>query len=678
MLAMSNRGRVAMAGMVALVLTGAGGAAARAPARGPQGTLVFVSDRSGTFQIYSIRADGSRLGQLTRGRAADGAPLFSPDGRRIVFTRAAKRNESELWVMNADGSRQRKLASSGAAPSWSPDSRRLAYIGAGAKLVVARLDGKARIVLRRGSSSPHWSPDGGLIAFSREAGARSGLAVVRSDGHGLRTVRRNATPLGWSPRGQIAFTGGSGVGLIGVNGRHARPLLRTYPSALVWSPDGRRLAFVDQKGLHVASATGRGIRRLPPTDANFLDSPSWSPDSRWIAISFAPNGSELRDLLLVRADGSASRVPTARLLKPWGTDYGLPSWRPRSATPARLGGPPVAPLPSETVSPMAFRPGVGRISELAADGGLAAIVVNAEPRVCAGIEAWQPARRRFARLAREGCVDTGVLYQPAHGIAAAGAHVAWLQVNGGNSLETQVVTATLGRSALVTLADEGADQDGLGNVAEEPVGGDGLLVFTGSRHCDEYALNERYRCPPGRKIGDVSRATIWRLGGTARCGGDEYGPRLCTKVAEADGALSVLAADAGRIAARTDEGVRLLTATGKVLRDFPVIAKAAALSGNRLALRTADAVEVYDVGSGRRTDRFVVGKAVTLQDLEGDILATAGVKTVSLRKLGNGRTVAFGTVGPAKAAIEKPGLFLAGSHRVTFTPMQDVLRRLGS
>src|SRR5918912_2722146 len=164
MLAMSNRGRVAMAGMVALVLTGAGGAAARAPARGPHGTLVFVSDRSGTFQIYSIRADDSRLGQLTRGRAADGAPLFSPDGRRIVFTRASKRNESELWVMNADGSRQRKLASSGSAPAWSPDSRRLANVDAGYKLVVARLDGRARVSIR-GGREPHWSPDGRLIAF---------------------------------------------------------------------------------------------------------------------------------------------------------------------------------------------------------------------------------------------------------------------------------------------------------------------------------------------------------------------------------------------------------------------------------------------------------------------------------------------------------------------------------
>src|SRR5207244_109874 len=120
--------------------------------------------------------------------------------------------------------------------------------------------------------------------------------------------------------------------------------------------------------------------------------------------------------------------------RPWGTDYGVPDWRPRGATPAQLGGRPVAPLPSETVSATAFRPGTGTISELAADGGLAAIVLKAEPRICAGIEMWQPARRRFARLAREACGENGVLYEPAHGLAVAGSHVAWLQTNGGNSL----------------------------------------------------------------------------------------------------------------------------------------------------------------------------------------------------------------------------------------------------
>src|SRR5437870_2171416 len=114
---------VGLGSVLTALVVGAAGAAGGATAPTPDGTLVFASDRSGTFHIYSVRADGSQLGQLTRGRAADGAPLFSPDGRRAVFGRASKRDTSQLWMMNADGSGQRKLASSGSAPAWSPDSR---------------------------------------------------------------------------------------------------------------------------------------------------------------------------------------------------------------------------------------------------------------------------------------------------------------------------------------------------------------------------------------------------------------------------------------------------------------------------------------------------------------------------------------------------------------------------
>jgi TolB protein len=662
-------------------VVGGAGAAVGAPAAGPEGTIVFASDRSGTFQIYSIRADGSRLGQLTRGSKTDTAPLFSPDGRRIVFSRAPGQNSSQLWFMNADGSGQRRLASSGYSPAWSPDSRRIAYIGAYGfgPLVLRNIDGGGGIVVRGQNRGPYWSPDGRLVAFSREVGDRIDLMVIGADGRGLRTIRRKAVALGWSPRGEIAFRRdyyGTAVGLMSADGRHARRLLRSEPFALTWSPDGRRLAFVDGKGLHVASATGGDGRHLPPREANSVESPAWSPDGRWITVAVAPQGTDLRNLLLVAADGSSSRLLTARVRSPWGTGYGAASWRPRGATRARLGGSPLAPLPSETVSASAFRPGTGTIRELAADGGLVAVVISAEPRICAGVEAWQPARRRFVRLARQGCGEHGSLYQPAHGLAVAGTHVAWLDVDGGMTLETTVVTATLDRPTPVILADEGASESELGDITSEPIGHDGLLAFTVSHRCNEYeGGGPPGDCPPGRKTGDVVEATIWLLGGSTRCGD---GPPRCKVVAQADRELTVLADDAGRVAARTDHGMRLLTAAGEFLQDFPVAATAAALSGKRVAIRTTDAIEIYDTGTGQRTDRFPVPKAVSLQDLEGDILVTASGDTVTLRRLSDGRTVTLHTNGQAKAKLEQPGLYLAGAHRVTFTPMKDVMRRFGA
>jgi hypothetical protein len=139
----------------------------------------------------------------------------------------------------------------------------------------------------------------------------------------------------------------------------------------------------------------------------------------------------------------------------------------------------------------------------------------------------------------------------------------------------------------------------------------------------------------------------------------------------------VFAVDSGRIVVRTESGVQLLTAGGDVLQEFDVRARAAALSGDRLAVRTADAVEVYDAGSGELFARFPAAPSLTLEDLDGGILVTASGRTVILRKLSNRKTTTIRAGGFAHAQLERPGLFVAGGRRVTFTLMREVLRRLG-
>src|SRR5207248_1205688 len=141
--------RIAMLGAVAagVLAVAAADPAGGASTSAPEGTLVFASNRTGVFQIYSIRADGTQLGQLTRGKSADTAPRFSPDGRRIVFTRSPKQDTHELWVMTADGSGQRRLAARGTAPSWSPDSRRIAYVTTEARLVIEDVDSRRAVTI---------------------------------------------------------------------------------------------------------------------------------------------------------------------------------------------------------------------------------------------------------------------------------------------------------------------------------------------------------------------------------------------------------------------------------------------------------------------------------------------------------------------------------------------------
>src|SRR5712671_6611543 len=103
---------------------------------------------------------------------------ISPDGSRIVYTRQHVNTledkwDSELWIVNTDGSQQRFLVKGGA-PRWSPDGKRLLYQAEGepkgSQLYVRWIDAAGPATqITHVSETPRgakWSPDGRSIAFS--------------------------------------------------------------------------------------------------------------------------------------------------------------------------------------------------------------------------------------------------------------------------------------------------------------------------------------------------------------------------------------------------------------------------------------------------------------------------------------------------------------------------------
>ena len=104
-------------------------------------------------------------------------PALSPDGRQIIYTRTwidklNDKRESSVWIMNADGSRNRALVK-GADAKWSPDGNRISYVAtgepSGAQIWVRYMDAEGATTqitrLTEAPSDVEWSPDGKTIAF---------------------------------------------------------------------------------------------------------------------------------------------------------------------------------------------------------------------------------------------------------------------------------------------------------------------------------------------------------------------------------------------------------------------------------------------------------------------------------------------------------------------------------
>jgi Tol biopolymer transport system component len=163
------------------------------PAPSPDGReIAFVSTRDGNREIYVMRADGAKQRRLTRNQARDEWPGWSPGGG-IVF-QSDRDGDFDLYVMNPDGSRLRRLThvrGDERTPAWSPNGSMVAFASdrAGSSdLYVVRADGSGLRRLTRSAGedfAPAWSPDGRLLVFGSDRDGRDQLFVVRADGSGL-------------------------------------------------------------------------------------------------------------------------------------------------------------------------------------------------------------------------------------------------------------------------------------------------------------------------------------------------------------------------------------------------------------------------------------------------------------------------------------------------------------
>lgn len=249
----------------------------------------------------------------------------------IATSKVAYVAGDSIRVMDYDGFNQRGFASDGPIvrfPQFSPDGRYLAYVSfkTGVPNIVVR---SAEGGLLGGTNfnstttSPTISPSGQL-AFSSAIGGDGSMEIYVSNLDGSNARRLTRTPKGinisprWNPKTgrEIAFisnrAGTPQVYVMDSSGANQRPLIARGGQAdsPSWSPDGRYVAFTwggaGSFQVFVADVASGQLIQLTSQGRN--ESPTWAPDSRHIA--FQSNRSGRWEVWQSHIDGSGARQLT--------------------------------------------------------------------------------------------------------------------------------------------------------------------------------------------------------------------------------------------------------------------------------------------------------------------------------------------------------------------------------
>lgn len=302
----------------------------------PDGRIVFMSNRdvadNGRFsEIYVMNPDGTSVMRLTNDeKVYNASPSVSPDGLRIVYeSNRDISTGSDIYVMTADGSDTVRITTDGVwkqNPVWSPDGRLLLFATSGADgnidLYTINLDGSNKFRLTQDVGEDGglrlgqvWLPEpvglDGLIREntpSFEIKAPVGTDEV-SNGVLFATSSFNCEDCLETGLYFVTFDGANLTKL---------PINGFYPA---WAPNFKRYALVQNGELFIANADSSAPAQITHSYMG-LSSLDWSDDGKQILANCLPYGQH--DACLIDVETGLIKNITENIV--YGSGIPYPTW----------------------------------------------------------------------------------------------------------------------------------------------------------------------------------------------------------------------------------------------------------------------------------------------------------------------------------------------------------------
>ena len=263
--------------------------------------LIYRSGSTGNYDIYLQRIGGRNPINLTKDSNVDDMqPAYSPDGQFIAFR--SSRDGGGIFVMGATGESVRKLTDFGYHPSWSPDGKQIVFATEGPANPVTRLSisklwtvdlstEQKKLLFKGDAVQPAWSPNNLRIAFwaLEDGGGQRDIYTISATG-GTAVAVTNDANVDWSP---------------------------------IWSPDGKYLYFVSDRGgsmnvwrVAIDEHSGKTLSELQPviTPARWSGDLAINKDGKSILFTSAENQANIETMTFdpVAGNTTGSSIPLTK------------------------------------------------------------------------------------------------------------------------------------------------------------------------------------------------------------------------------------------------------------------------------------------------------------------------------------------------------------------------------